>query len=415
VNSPSITENVPTSAADFAANYRFDFDIHYRFPPTLVQIHNTCAFTCPVRQPFIRLDGYIENPLGETEIQNASGDILSGAGHEVIRTNVLDLDAPHGNIGFQTATHPSNDTGRNPIEVELVKYIHPDPEFCTGSAPCLYDVVVTVDAGKDAVLDFTTFRRTDEALTIAITVVIDHINAGDDVDVVLNDSKAGDGTSSLVLVEVDMYNPGTPYYGYTYYEQYNPGLTDGSPLSPCPGGACGNGSGQYETHFRPDGSDLDLIHILRALGTDNDGEIDSTYDFTAVRAGDDIDICHVTTGGEEPKTCFTSQIDSATHVVTADTTPDTRIDIVANTDVAWTGGSPITTPVDDPGMASNVSQIFIRTNGDITVTELVGDMLVGHIHSTNGDVELHSPMRIMHADGRPTIDVTGINITMFAG
>ena len=53
------------------------------------------------------------------------------------------------------------------------------------------------------------------------------------------------------------------------------------------------------------------------------------------------------------------------------------------------------------------SQIFIRTNGDITATELVGDMLVGSIISTDGDVELHSPSRILDADGRPTIDVAG--------
>ena len=43
-------------------------------------------------------------------------------------------------------------------------------------------------------------------------------------------------------------------------------------------------------------------------------------------------------------------------------------------------------------------------------------MLVGHIHSTGGDVTLFSP----HADPRrrtamPTIDVTGVNITMTAG
>ncbi len=170
----------------------------------------------------------------------------------------------------------------------------------------------------------------------------------------------------------------------------------------------------YETHFRPDVSDANLAHILRALGTDVDGEIESTYDFADLRAGDDIDVCHVTTGGEEPKTCFTTQIDSATHTVTADT-PDTTVHIVAQVDSAWTGGAGHAGPVDDPGMAVNVSQIFLRTNGNITATEIEGDMLVGHIHSTNGDVILHSPRRILDADGRPTIDVTGVNITMYAG
>ena len=36
---------------------------------------------------------------------------------------------------------------RNPIEIELVHYIHPDPDFCPGSAPCDKAPVVTLDAG----------------------------------------------------------------------------------------------------------------------------------------------------------------------------------------------------------------------------------------------------------------------------
>ncbi len=70
--------------------------------------------SCPVRNPFIRLDDYIENPLGKTRITNASGDILSGTGHELIRTNVLDLDAPQGNIGHQSPTHAEPRPGAQP-------------------------------------------------------------------------------------------------------------------------------------------------------------------------------------------------------------------------------------------------------------------------------------------------------------
>jgi len=56
----------------------FDVDIKYTFPPSLVLVQNTCAYTCPVRNPFIRLDNFIENPIGTTEVDNASGDILAG-------------------------------------------------------------------------------------------------------------------------------------------------------------------------------------------------------------------------------------------------------------------------------------------------------------------------------------------------
>ena len=329
----------------------FDFDIKYKFPPSLVQLKNTCAFSCAGQNPFIRLDDYIENPLGTTEINNASGDILSGPGSEIIRTNILDLDAPHGNIGQQSPTHAEPDPVRNPIMVELVKYKHPDPAFCPGgAAPCVKDFVATVDAGKDVVLDLTANRRTDEALGSALTVTIERINAGNDVDLVVNDSKNGNDQSSLTLVVIDMFNPATPFYGYVYYNTYNPALgPDSGPLDTgsCAGaypGDCGTGSGRYETHFRPDAPDPNLAHILRALGTVTT-DIDSTYDFKGVRAGDDIDICHVSVfGNGEPKTCYTTEVNDATHVVTSDT-PDKSVNIIINTDVDWSGGS-------DPGDGS---------------------------------------------------------------
>ena len=50
-------------------------------------------------------------------------------------------------------------------------------------------------------------------------------------------------------------------------------------------------------------------------------------------------------------------------------------------DVAWDG--PYSTPSEhDDGIGTDVAQIFLLTNGDITATELVGDLLVGSIHST---------------------------------
>jgi hypothetical protein len=91
--------------------------------------------------------------------------------------------------------------------------------------------------------------------------------------------------------------------------------------------------------------------------------------------------------------------------VTADPVPDATVHFIINTDVDWTGGS----------SEDGVEQIFLTTNGDITATELAGSMLVGHIHSTAGDVTLTSPIRILDADDQPTIDVTGVDITMTVG
>src|SRR4029079_742607 len=74
---------------------------------------------------------------------------------------------------------------------------------------------------------------------------------------------------------------------------------------------------------------------------------------------------------------------------------------------------PYVTPSEtDDGIAIDVAQIFLFTNGNITDTELNGDLLAGHIESTAGDVPLNSPARILDADRQPTIDVGGVNITM---
>ncbi|NIO40350.1 MAG: hypothetical protein GTO41_09215, partial [Burkholderiales bacterium] len=88
--------------------------------------------------------------------------------------------------------------------------------------------------------------------------------------------------------------------------------------------------------------------------------------------------------------------------------------MTANTDVDWASVSPAV-ELDDPGLAIDLAQIFIRTNGKIIATELAGDMLVGHIHSTANDVELNAPVRILDANRLPTIDVTAENITMDSG
>ena len=122
-------------------------------------------------------------------------------------------------------------------------------------------------------------------------------------------------------------DPLTGFYNFIFPSTYDPALADGASHSrgDCAGaypGDCGTGSGRYETHFRPDANDPLLDHILRAFGTVTT-DIDSTYDFQAVRAGDDIDICHVSTGGEEPKSCALTEVNDATHVVTAESSGTT--------------------------------------------------------------------------------------------
>ncbi len=404
----------------------FDFNIKYTFPPTLVLIKNTIPFS-GVTGPYIQLNSYIENPIGTTDIENSAGDIKAGGpphpSTAIIRTNVLVLNAPQGSIG---ARGPPEPTGtRNPISVELVRY-----EDVNST---IHDPVVMVDAGKDVVLDLTADDRADSSVPTSMTITIDHIFAGDDVDVVINDSKAGTDQASLTLPEVDLYNPGTHYYNFTFPNTYNPALTDSGPLNV--GTTCGGllcGSGHYQSHFRPDHTLAGLANILRAFGTSTT-KIDSTYIFPGgagqgVKAGDDISICHVTTTGgalNEPYSCATTAINDSTHVITPDT-PTTTVTLQIHTDVAWTGGlndgaNGLNGGADDDpsqsggNLATDVHQIFLRTNGNITDTELVGSLLAGSIDSTNGDVTLLSPNAILDANGQTSVDVQGRNINMTAG
>ena len=115
----------------------------------------------------------------------------------------------------------------------------------------------------------------------------------------------------------------------------------------------------------------------------------STYTFLAVRAGDDIDIGHVNTTAyvrraaqlPRPRRSAGPPYGAS---ASRRTYPDTTVNFVINTDVDWAGGT------SEP---DGIEQIFLTTNGNITATELIGDMLVGHIHSTAGDVSLFSGAR----------------------
>jgi len=348
----------------------FEFDLEHTFPETAVEIQNLTMASDPSD---IVLDGTIENPIGLTLIHNVRGNIIvdTDSDVEVIRTNELDLSAQGGSIGSQGGGIFS----RSALWVELVQYQDATLAF--------NDVEVSAVADIDVVLDLTANRRTSDDPTITpIVVPIALLRAGDDLDIVVNDSKHGDDPGNVADITVNLYDP--------------------------PSNSPGAGSGVYLAHFRPDVADPGLEAVLKAFGTTT-AEAESTYDFAEARAGDDIDIGHVSTtaGFGEPRDYATTQRadGSLPFSVTADPVPDATVHFIINTDVDWTGGS----------SEDGVEQIFLTTNGDITATELAGSMLVGHIHSTAGDVTLTSPLRILDANEAPTIDVTGDDITMTAG
>ena len=107
------------------------------------------------------------------------------------------------------------------------------------------------------------------------------------MDVVVNDSRAGDNLSDIDGVTVRTIEPPLPN-GVTLplpTDLTGLGITFNSP----------DYTGEYFDHFHPDVTGISLYAwVRRTYGTDAD-EVDSTYTFAEVRAGDDIDIGHVNT------------------------------------------------------------------------------------------------------------------------
>ena len=69
---------------------------------------------------------------------------------------------------------------------------------------------LTADAAKDVVLDITAHDRSRATLAQSLDVNIERITAGDDVDLVINDSKAGNDLGDLGGVQVNLYDPPSP-------------------------------------------------------------------------------------------------------------------------------------------------------------------------------------------------------------
>ncbi len=89
----------------------FEFDILNDLGPTVVTIENTH----PTAAPLLTLNGLIDNPIGATTITNASGDII-GTATGTVRTNILTIAAPQGNIGKTGGM-----IGTNRVVVQLVQ------------------------------------------------------------------------------------------------------------------------------------------------------------------------------------------------------------------------------------------------------------------------------------------------------
>ena len=145
--------------------------------PTLVDILNLSA----TGQPEISLNGFINNPIGTTNIFNTRGDILSTSETAGVRTNILDIEATLGNIG-------NTGLGDHRVDVQI-----------TESAGRPNRLVGT--AGGDLYLSLEGLLG-DPGLA-AMPVRIDPLDAGGDINLVLADSVFDPGLTGTGSEEVD--------------------------------------------------------------------------------------------------------------------------------------------------------------------------------------------------------------------
>ena len=320
----------------------FDFDIEYTFPPTLVADQNyvrrsACAGQQPVH-PARRLHREPDRHDADRERERR---------HPLRRAREPGHDrhpderprprrAMHGTIGQRARRTPTDGLVRNPISVELGPLAGASGRRLPRHR---------ASRSTPARTRFSTSRR---------TAAPTRRSARPSRSRSTTSTRATTSTSSSTTEERQRrldadarhgqpLQPGHRLLPLRLPEHVQPGARCGRrPAEPCaalPGGFPCAGSGQYYDALpaRRRGSEP-RADPPRVRHDDHATSTRPTTS-TAVRAGDDIDICHVTTGGEEPKTCRTTQIDDSTHAITTDT-PDAASTSTANTDVAWAAVEP---------------------------------------------------------------------------
>ncbi|MGA2700304.1 MAG: hypothetical protein ABSH35_04325 [Isosphaeraceae bacterium] len=315
---------------DTNSNDAFAFNVVYSYAPTLVDIENRST----TGSPNIILNGLINNPIGTTEILNASGNIESTGPQAVVVTNILDVKAANGQIG----------SSANPLNAELVQ----SEDLNHKERP----IQLTVLASGSAYFNFTGILR-DPDFNINQTpfiVPLNSIQVGGDFDAQLEESEQDSA-------------PGPADFGITVYEDYT-GLTTAVTTYFRPG--TGNGPSEaIDPGFYDGGASL----------------IDSTYSFADLTAGGNIELTGVPASTPiititgftniNPNGPGTGQIDASTNgnITLTETSGAMRVGTITST----AGNVALTVPDDNPSgddlLLANSSSI--SAGGSVTL--LVAD------------------------------------------
>ena len=300
------------SSIEFTEDRTFDFDIVQSFDPTLVEIQTVNPTDSLERTPDIFVNGTIENPVGRTRIFNNLGDIQTTNQRGVtdpdgrlalIQTNILDLQATQGSIG----------ESNNRFNVDLVRSENrPSQAF--------------VEADQDVYFDLMG-RLRDPNLS-ELTINIDSINAGKELDLFLQDSvrEVDVGESLGIIIDVTRENP-RPNRG-TFYN-----------------------------HFRPDIGLPPKLDVGTFGG--NPTKIDSTYQFGLRNETDSLTGMPGLTSGRDT---------TIRHEST-----DTRVNLEGYTDLESR---------DEPG------KLDVITTGNVDLTETSGELDIRQVKSNLGNIRL---------------------------
>ena len=341
----------------------FEFDVTHDWKPTLVTVENTeSTDPAPALHPFIEFTDEVDNPIGITIIHNALGDIYSsGAG--VVRTDSLEARADLGSVGYD-ATHR--------LRLEIVE---------SNDGPVGDDRFRRIDANNgDIFIDERGLQRRDrtgsETADSGVFVTFDRLYAFHTVDVKLQHGWDQPNGTLAPQIEVDQGNgsPGVSVPGTTNVSGPTPGVVD-----------------HVTTHFRSTTGGGPAQYIPRGVFGSGTTDTNITYVYGEAADADKRIIAN------------TGDIN-----VTGPTDPNSAlVHVFSYTDIL------------------NLGNISMIANGDITITEVQGDLKVGRIASIGRDVTLHSPRRIVDSisgtantgDAGAGVegDVTGRNITMTAG
>lgn len=206
-------KNVPNGSATFRVTNvglgdTFHFEVIRSYIPTLVTIESKNQASGNDHD--VVLSDEINNPIGTTVVLAQHGDIEAEDNDQLVRTNILEIDAPNGSIGFHTST-----TNRTPINVELIESdftetgepidpvndpkrrtavgtytpskVGPGPDF-DGLHTRLIEI--RANAADDIVLNVNADRYAHPARAAVHDFVITFgpIIAGDDIDIFVGDS-----------------------------------------------------------------------------------------------------------------------------------------------------------------------------------------------------------------------------------